>query len=127
MAQKTQSEVGNTKQPRYRNWFFTFNNYTEEDIELLKKELEGEYIFQEEKGHNGTKHLQGTVIFKHPQRLNGLKKIHNSIHWEKCRNKKAAIDYCQKLETRNGNIYTNMNLPEKIVDPLEKIWKYGKV
>lgn len=95
-------------------WFFTWNNYNSQDIELLApkfKEFCEWYVFQEEKGENGTPHLQGTIKLKkkgRPIELFGIK----TIHWEKTKNIKCAITYCTKEETRVGKIYTNIQLPK---------------
>lgn len=50
------------REPAYRNWCFTLNNYTAEEVEVLKGDLpQVKYIvFQRERGHeDGTAHLQG--------------------------------------------------------------------
>lgn len=48
-----------------KNWFFTFNNYTEADIEILEskfKKICKKYLFQKEIGHNNKiPHLQGNI------------------------------------------------------------------
>jgi len=90
------------------NWFFTFNNYTIQDIEILEtkfKDICLKYIFQEEIGKCGTKHLQGCIKLKKPMRWSefGLNK---EIHWEKTKSTKMAEEYCQKVESRNGKIYS---------------------
>jgi len=50
------------------NWFFTFNNYTADDILLLEtkfKTICKKYVFQEEIGLKcGTPHLQGSIHLK---------------------------------------------------------------
>lgn len=111
-------EVGNTKQPlQLKNWFFTFNNYTNDDIRDLEtcfKSIDGcKYVFQEELGENGTKHLQGQINLEKKMRWSQFK-LSNKIHWEKTKNIKSAIEYCQKLETRNGNIYSNIKMKKPI-------------
>jgi len=99
-----------------KNWFFTLNNYTLSDIETIDttfKRLCKTYIFQEETGSNGTPHLQGSIILKKKMRWSEFK-LNKNIHWEKTRNSSASIDYCCKVETRTGNIYTNIEQPEEI-------------
>lgn len=95
---------GNTKSsppPREiqcRNWFFTLNNYTEEEcgaMEQLVLEC-SKYMIGKEVGDNGTPHLQGILQFKIKRRLENLKKFNNRIHWEKCRNLEESIAYCSK-------------------------------
>ncbi len=50
-----------------KNWCFTFNNYSEDDILLLEskfKEICDKYIFEREIGECGTPHLQGFISLK---------------------------------------------------------------
>lgn len=100
--------VGNTKNNRSRNWCFTWNNYEQNDIETMKKFI-GENceigVFQEETGKNGTKHLQGVMCFKNARFFSALKKQFPRTHLEGCLNKRASIKYCQKEDTRTGNVY----------------------
>lgn len=104
---------GNTKgqsTQRYQ-WFFTFNNYEEQDIIRLKmrfSDLCKWYVFEKEIGENGTPHLQGNFSLKKKLRLTALKKWDKRIHWEPTRNVDAAINYCMK-ET---DIYTNLDLDD---------------
>jgi len=124
--------VGNTKkQPcqanQLKNWFFTFNNYTESDILLLKKvflEICDKYIFQEETGENGTKHLQGTIILHKKMRWTEFN-LPKAIHWEKTNNLDKSLLYCCKAETRTGEVFFKGCLPPrklKIIDTL-KNWQ----
>lgn len=98
-----------------KNWFFTFNNYEKEDITILEDKFKEKckwYVFQEETGENGTKHLQGTIELKEkgrPIEIFGYKEI----HWEKTRKVSSAIDYCNKLDTRSGDVRTNLKLPRQ--------------
>jgi hypothetical protein len=106
------SEKGNTsiRISASKNWAFTLNNYTENDIIDILKTLGdkdngsknpivlGNYIFQEEIGDiEGTPHLQGAISFFkkcRPFELFSNKKI----HWEKCKagwHKNVA--YCSKF------------------------------
>lgn len=106
---------GNTKSSssqsvQYYKWFFTFNNYSEEDIIMLRLLFDRIcklYKFQEETGKEGTKHLQGCISLKKKERFSTIKKYHPSIHWEKTRNEEAALAYSCKEETRTGRIFTN--------------------
>lgn len=110
-------EVGNTKQPlQLKKWFFTFNNYTQKDIERLEtyfKAVCKEYVFQEEIGENNTPHLQGNIYLHKKMRWSQFN-LPKEIHWEKTHNYEAAIDYCMKNDTRNGKIYTNIEPREEI-------------
>lgn len=106
---------GNTKQSssranQYYKWFFTFNNYSEEDIIMLRLLFDRickSYVFQEETGAEGTKHLQGSISLKVKERFSTMKKYSDKIHWEKTRNEETADAYCCKEETRTGRIFTN--------------------
>ncbi len=100
---------------RSRNWAFTFNNHNKEDIDMLKHTFSSDnkilkWRFQEEKSKTGTLHLQGTVAYRNAVSLQSIKKINNKIHWERCRNLAASLNYCKKKETRCGNIFESDNL-----------------
>lgn len=125
MSQTSQTSrlQGNTKQPRNRsrNWCFTFNNYTEENIISLIdyfKINKYNYVFQEEIGEEKTKHLQGLIMSQTQISFNTLKNFNDKIHWEKCKKIKNSIDYCTKLQSRNGKVYTNIDI-EIEEDPME--------
>lgn len=104
---------------RGRNWCFTLNNHTVREITTLTQafsEKNGTYVFQEEKGAEGTKHLQGIVMFKNAISFNSIKKLMPRAHIEATKNKMASINYCTKEETRDGGIYSNfdyMNVTRK--------------
>lgn len=111
-------EAGNTvkQPPQLVKWFFTFNNYTLNDIERLERYFNlvcKEYVFQEELGKNNTPHLQGNIYLKKAMRWSEFD-LPKTIHWEKTKNYQSALLYCSKLDTRNGKIYTNIELPEPI-------------
>lgn len=121
---------GNTGSPhpkrRYRNWFFTINNYSEMDIHCTEKLENCEYAFQEECGESGVRHLQGVICWKSARTFSRMKQINPRAHWEICRNKKAAIKYVTKLDTRAGKVYTNMEIkiPRIIYDKYEECTPY---
>ncbi len=122
MTQKTQQNTGrNTiKGPvkstiRSRNWAFTLNNHNSENINTLTQTFSSDpkiykWRFQEELSKSGTPHLQGTIACKNAVSLGSLKKIDSRIHWERCRNLAASLNYCKKKETRRGNLYQSDNL-----------------
>lgn len=79
-----------------KSFCFTINNWTEDDVTILKG-LESTYlIYGEEKGKEGTPHLQGYITFKKTYRLKGLKELHAKAHWEVAKTREAAIEYCKK-------------------------------
>jgi len=100
--------VGNTNQPSTKkNWCFTLNNYDQSDIEsilALDRPIVPLFVFQEETGAKGTPHLQGILCFSKRVRPFNLG-LNKRIHWEGTRNVKASIAYCQKQETRTGEVY----------------------
>jgi len=129
-------KLGNTKQiSPSKHWCFTFNNHTAEDIKMFlntDKNIVPKFVFQEECGESGTPHLQGYLMFKTKKRPMSVFKG-NKIHWEKTKNITASIDYCQKADTRNGEVYYrgidppfNIELPkiyeweQYIIDILDK-------
>lgn len=97
------------KQTQHKYWFFTFNNYTSEQSEHFEHIFSYEcewYIFQEEKGKDGTPHLQGTICLKQRQRLNQLKVFNPKVHWEPTKSISSSKVYCTKYDTRAGKIYS---------------------
>lgn len=84
---------------RSKNWCFTVNNYTEEDVAAIEKLIESSdyVIVGKEQGEQGTPHLQGYVQLKKKTRLGGLKKILPRAHLQVARG--SAEDnrkYCSK-------------------------------
>lgn len=106
-----------------RAYCFTYNNYSTLDLTEIQNYLNGltgcSYIFQEETGESGTPHLQGYVRFSTPRSFSWQKSLSNKIHWEVAKGSKSSnITYCSKDETRTGLMFTNMDLPETVIDPL---------
>lgn len=84
-----------------RAWFFTLNNpeYSAEQLEQHIHLLEPKaYVFQRERGTEGTEHFQGCVYLKNPQVM--PKHLDKRIHWERAKSWVKAIKYCQKQDTR---------------------------
>lgn len=78
-----------------KTWCYTLNNYTEADIDLIKRWETKRHCCAKEIGENNTPHLQGAVTWTRTYRLAALKKMHPRIHWEIA----AAADcfnYCMK-------------------------------
>ncbi len=88
----------------YRAMFFTWNNYSQKDIDTLNTWFKGrkhmEYIFQEEIGENGTPHLQGAFKCKNAINFDTLKNLFPKAHWEKVIHWPSAVEYCNKDDTR---------------------------
>lgn len=120
MAQDGKSRLGNTNSSRLakcRNWVFTLNNYMDSEV-INITELKCKYVFQKEKGENGTPHLQGLLMFKNAVSFNSVKKMIPRGHIERCNNMISSIKYCTKPETRDGEIYHNC-------EELTKYWHNG--
>lgn len=86
---------------RSRNWCFTLNNYTPEDIDRLSKtDNQIRYIiFGKEEGEEcHTPHLQGFVIFHNQKTFNQAKKFFgDNYHIEQTQGTPAQnIAYCSK-------------------------------
>lgn len=96
---------------RSRQYCFTINNYTDEDI-IQWNNLEKTYgtkilwIYGLEIGEDKkTPHIQGYICFENPRDFKSLKKDFPKAHIEKAKgNKKQNFDYCKK----DNNYKTNM-------------------
>jgi len=123
-------EDGNTKHPPIspcKHWVFTLNNYSKEDCDCFFvpkfQALVERFCFQEEVGDSGTPHLQGYIEFKKKVRPKNL--LPDKIHWEKCRNIKASVEYAQKSDTRAGQQYFFNLKPKrqlKLINP-DRDWE----
>lgn len=109
---------GNTKDRRARCWFLTINNYSKEDIENLKGF--DKYVFQEEKGTKGTVHIQGMIYNKNPIKFSTMKNRFPKAHIEVTRSLKHAIQYCSKVESRNGKTWVKgFKVKRKVYDLID--------
>ena len=110
-------EGGNTINPssspkkqslQYLHHTFTYNNYPIEAIEILIalfNHIAYDYVFQEEKGENGTPHLQGVISLKKRMRWSefGLPK---DIHWECVKHVPLCYEYCSRSNKRFGKCWS---------------------
>lgn len=91
-----------------RRFFFTYNNFLEEDKTRLSSSLPEGFtylVFQVEKGENGTPHLQGYAETKSPMRYTTFQsRVSPSqpqhVHYESPRAPAACIAYCKKEDSR---------------------------
>lgn len=90
---------------RSRSICITLNNYTEEEVKKLQEFCENEctyYVYQRERGENGTPHIQGYLHIRNQRTLAAWKKcLGPRYHIEFARG--SALDsrvYCTKEETR---------------------------
>lgn len=69
-----------------KNWVFTLNNYTEQDVTTVSGWVSGgvpaTYVLFSKEIGSGTPHLQGYAQFSQNMRLKALKKIQERAHWE---------------------------------------------
>lgn len=124
---KNKKKKGTSRTNQLLNWCFTFNNYNEKDIDILLETFKllkvKKYVFQEETGKDGTKHLQGVICLEKAMRWSEFN-LDKGIHWEKTKNLKASLDYCQKEDTRTGNIYKFGFPPECRVINILRPWQF---
>jgi len=104
--------------PRAKNWCFTLNNYTPEDVDRLAAPIaEVEYlIFGRETGASGTPHLQGTVCFRSRKRLQQVINIIGQAHCTVTRYLTQSIEYCKK----DGDFTETGSLPASAQKKEEK-------
>ncbi len=87
------------RQVKARSWCFTFNNYTEDDVNRLGRGSEViEYLIAgKEVGEQGTPHLQGFIRYKNRIGFNTVKGfIGGNAHIESAFSNDKAIEYCKK-------------------------------
>lgn len=92
MRRKSKKQISPSK-----HWCLTWNNYPDNWLETFKfqsSKIE-KYVFGREIGEQGTPHIQGYIKFYEKCRPKGMFDT-NEIHWEKCRNPSASIEYCTK-------------------------------
>lgn len=117
-SNSSKGKSGNTKQiSPAKHWFLTLNNYTKEAIEHFCSDSSiTRYCFQEEVSPTtGTPHLQGHFEFRYKIRPVGYftGTPCEGGHWEKTQNRKAAVIYCSKIDTRGGGTYIK-NFPKNL-------------
>lgn len=91
---------------RNRRFCFTWNNYSEEELQSLKESLEkmansGSLTYAgigEEVGASGTCHLQGCLSFRHPRKFGSVRELlRNKAHLEVAKGSmQQNREYCSK-------------------------------
>jgi len=99
---------------RNRDWCFTINNYTEEDIASLSELVCKYIVYGKEVGESGTPHLQGYVSFKDQKTLSACKKLVSYRAHAEARlgTQEQAAQYCKKA----GDFLERGVLPMSQVD-----------
>jgi len=98
---------------RFRNWVFTLNNYTHDDIDRLANPYEQvKYIAygKEIAPNSGTPHLQGYLCCWEPQRLSFFKKQIPRAHMEPMRGRLQDND---KYVEKEGDLTTWGQKPDQ--------------
>jgi len=112
-----------------KDWIFTVNNYSPEELRSLAAELENVcsyYIIGKEKGEKGTPHLQGFLQLKNRTTLKNLKrKFLARAHLEKRKGSPSqASDYCKKehdfIEFGNLSFQGKRNDLEEVKEAVKK-------
>lgn len=85
---------------RSRDWCFTINNYSDEDVSMVEdiSSISVYLIYGKEVASTGTKHLQGYVYFKDAKSFSKMVKIFpKGTHIEVTKGTpQQASDYCKK-------------------------------
>ncbi len=97
---------------RSRNYCFTLNNYTSEEISHLEKIKCKYIIYGKEVGENKTPHLQGFVILNHAKSFSAVKKIlPPRAHIEQCKGTPFSnFEYCSK----DGDYVERGDRPDRV-------------
>ena len=82
-----------------RAYVFTLNNYTEEELENIKKLKYKYIIIGDEIGESGTPHLQGYINFSSSTSFNTVKKAIPKAHIESAKGTpRQNYEYCSKQQ-----------------------------
>lgn len=107
---KTEEEI--CVKTKFKKWCWTYNNFSKEDIEDVKKWCGincKKWVFGEEIGEEGTPHLQGYFVMEKGIRITGFKKILVlcKFHFEVVKGtEEENIDYC----TKDGKFHKSKNI-----------------
>lgn len=121
---------------KVRNWCFTLNNWTEDELKKIIEEGERVntiyMIAGKEVGEEGTKHIQGYIAFKNPRVFKGVKEsLGDRIHLEMAKGTGFEnYTYCSK----DNDFIERGTRPDKVgqgkrndlIDIKKKIYDEGK-
>ena len=118
---KTKSCVKKKRITQTKRWCFTLNNYTEDDVKIMRGASGAtfkKFIFSREIGESGTPHLQG--FFESLKKCRPMELFKNKkIHWEKT--KGSDMDNVIYIE-KDHDVVLKFGLPEqprplKLIEP----------
>lgn len=91
---------------RSRCWSITVNNWTEEDLEAIEKEVHSlaDYAYQTEEGKEGTPHIQAAFRYVNARTFASMKKSFPTWHIEPAKNWVKLKQYCKKSDSATGEI-----------------------
>ncbi len=125
------STTRNSRALRARGWCFTVNNWTSDDLAIIRslcRRAVTEFGYQTEVGDDGTPHIQGYLLFKNTRTLSAVSKDLPRAHLEQIKNLAATRNYCEKADSWDGKIRcssvpssspTKKNLLRATLDPLD--------
>lgn len=101
--------------PRGRNFLVTVNNpeLSAEELQQLLDRNNVKYVFQRERGENGTEHYQLFVHCDQARTCNYVRSFLPTAHVEIARNAAAARAYCSKTDTRVEGPWSNFGEEEE--------------
>lgn len=112
MPRKQIDSQGNKPQPPSRDWTWTLNNYTDEEVEHIKS-IECRYISfgKEIAPTTGTPHLQGYIYFHQPKVLAQVKKLLGPRVW--FTDSRGTAKHNTKYTCKDEDIFTKGKEPRQ--------------
>ncbi|MEO5351347.1 MAG: hypothetical protein H7836_17145, partial [Magnetococcus sp. YQC-3] len=96
---------------RFRGFFGTWNNYTEEDYDYMCKLETTHKVIGKEVGESGTPHLQFCLYWENAKTFSAMVKIcKKKAHIEIAHKYENCVKYCKK----EGNFFEDGELPRKV-------------
>lgn len=113
-----QVDASSSRGNQVKHWFFTWNNYTEENIQQMLESFNKHcyrWRFEEELGESETPHLQGVCSVKKDKGIRWSEfKLPKEIHWEKVHNLQKASKYCEKDFISHGRRLWEHGYPTRL-------------
>lgn len=118
-----------------KNWCFTLNNYTDEELDKINGAFRDGgilyLIYGREVGAEGTPHLQGYVQFEGRKRLPQVKRVlGDRCHLEVARGTpQRNIEYCSKEgeQTEFGEAQTNAGRSSRFQEAIDRMQGGGTI